>query len=279
MAEQLPTSSQPVPSAVGPRGRLAVSPDALFAYGTLQFPGILSALLRRVPEHAPGTVTGWRVAALAARTYPGIVPASQATATGILVTGLTPGEWRLIDTYEDDSYELRQLTLSDEEFGREAKQAESATFVAHVRWATAGGRTAQNTHPFAMHGRIMAHNGGFRRGDSRAAGPPDPGPRAKSEHRHVKVVNYPTHPMSGSRGSGCGTRPDAARTQAMSSARSAGRPGTYRRAISSSRIAAVIASPAAVAMLSRPSASVRSSPCTTASTTRLGTNSPSRISA
>jgi predicted glutamine amidotransferase len=49
----------------------------------------------------------------------------------------------------------------DEEFIHEAKQAESATFVAHVRWATAGGRTVRNTHPFAMHGRIMAHNGGF----------------------------------------------------------------------------------------------------------------------
>jgi len=49
----------------------------------------------------------------------------------------------------------------DEEFIREARQAESATFVAHVRWATAGGRTAQNTHPFTMQGRIMAHNGGF----------------------------------------------------------------------------------------------------------------------
>jgi predicted glutamine amidotransferase len=30
-----------------------------------------------------------------------------------------------------------------------------------VRWATAGGRTVQNTHPFAMQGRIMAHNGGI----------------------------------------------------------------------------------------------------------------------
>ncbi len=50
---------------------------------------------------------------------------------------------------------------SDPEFIREAKQGESATFVAHVRWATAGGRTTANTHPFAMHGRIMAHNGGF----------------------------------------------------------------------------------------------------------------------
>ncbi len=49
----------------------------------------------------------------------------------------------------------------DREFTREAKRAESVTFIAHVRLATAGGRTAHNTHPFAMHGRIMAHNGGF----------------------------------------------------------------------------------------------------------------------
>src|ERR1700739_1781709 len=41
--------------------------------------------------------------------------------------------------------------FSDEEFAREAQQAESATFVAHVRWASTGGRTVQNTHPFAMH--------------------------------------------------------------------------------------------------------------------------------
>jgi predicted glutamine amidotransferase len=51
--------------------------------------------------------------------------------------------------------------FGDPEFLREAKQATATTFVAHVRWATAGGRTAQNTHPFAMQGRIMAHNGGF----------------------------------------------------------------------------------------------------------------------
>jgi predicted glutamine amidotransferase len=51
--------------------------------------------------------------------------------------------------------------FSDEEFIHEAREAESSTFVAHVRWATAGGRSVQNTHPFAMDGRIMAHNGGF----------------------------------------------------------------------------------------------------------------------
>jgi predicted glutamine amidotransferase len=51
--------------------------------------------------------------------------------------------------------------FADQEFIREARQASSATFIAHVRWASTGGRTVQNTHPFAMHGRMMAHNGGF----------------------------------------------------------------------------------------------------------------------
>ena len=50
---------------------------------------------------------------------------------------------------------------TDAEFVREARQARSVTFVAHVRYATAGSRTLANTHPFTMRGRIMAHNGGF----------------------------------------------------------------------------------------------------------------------
>ncbi len=49
----------------------------------------------------------------------------------------------------------------DAEFIREARQAESSSFVAHVRWATTGGRTVRNTHPFVMDGRAMAPNGGF----------------------------------------------------------------------------------------------------------------------
>ena len=51
--------------------------------------------------------------------------------------------------------------FADEEFRREAKRARSVTFVAHVRYATAGNRTLANTHPFTMGGRIMAHNGGL----------------------------------------------------------------------------------------------------------------------
>ncbi len=51
--------------------------------------------------------------------------------------------------------------FTDQKFLREARQARSVTFVAHVRYATAGRRTLANTHPFTMRGRIMAHNGGF----------------------------------------------------------------------------------------------------------------------
>src|SRR5215475_12642116 len=54
-----------------------------------------------------------------------------------------------------------EAAFRDAEFIREAKQARSPVFVAHVRWASVGGRTLQNTHPFAMRGRIMAHNGGL----------------------------------------------------------------------------------------------------------------------
>src|ERR1022692_1794896 len=62
--------------------------------------------------------------------------------------------WPILDKQPEPAF-------GDKEFIREAKQATSTTFVAHVRLATAGGRTAANTHPFAARGRIMAHNGGF----------------------------------------------------------------------------------------------------------------------
>ena len=51
--------------------------------------------------------------------------------------------------------------FGDTEFIHEARHASSTAFVAHVRLATTGGRQVVNTHPFAMDGRIMAHNGGF----------------------------------------------------------------------------------------------------------------------
>jgi predicted glutamine amidotransferase len=47
----------------------------------------------------------------------------------------------------------------DPDFGNTARHMRSATFVAHVRHASTGGRTYENTHPFADGDVVFAHNG------------------------------------------------------------------------------------------------------------------------
>ena len=85
----------------------------LFVYGTLLFPDVLEALLGRVPAMAPAHAAGWRVAALPGRLYPGLVAHRQATASGMVITGLELGERRLLDAYEDTGYRLTAIDLAD----------------------------------------------------------------------------------------------------------------------------------------------------------------------
>jgi glutamine amidotransferase len=47
----------------------------------------------------------------------------------------------------------------DRDFAQEARHVQSATFVAHVRFASTGGLVPRNTHPFSQDGRLFAHNG------------------------------------------------------------------------------------------------------------------------
>jgi glutamine amidotransferase len=47
----------------------------------------------------------------------------------------------------------------DQEFAQQARELESRTFVAHVRYASGSPVTPENTHPFEQEGRVFAHNG------------------------------------------------------------------------------------------------------------------------
>ncbi|MFD8389063.1 class II glutamine amidotransferase [Streptomyces sp. NPDC059680] len=47
----------------------------------------------------------------------------------------------------------------DRAFAREAREVESATFLAHIRYASTGGLDVRNTHPFDQDRRLFAHNG------------------------------------------------------------------------------------------------------------------------
>ena len=52
--------------------------------------------------------------------------------------------------------------FEDATFTREARHISSTTFVSHIRYATTGAHTVPNTHPFAIDGRVFAHNGVLR---------------------------------------------------------------------------------------------------------------------
>lgn len=60
----------------------------------------------------------------------------------------------------------------DAAFATAAHDVRGTTFVAHVRYASTGGLTVENTHPFLQDGRLFAHNGvltGLDRLDARLA--------------------------------------------------------------------------------------------------------------
>jgi len=92
--------------------RLDAGAPALFAYGTLRVDAVLRALLGRVPDSRQDTLTGWRVARLTGRVYPGLVPDPAGSATGRLLTGLGAEEWELLDRYEGEEYERRPVLLA-----------------------------------------------------------------------------------------------------------------------------------------------------------------------
>jgi glutamine amidotransferase len=68
-----------------------------------------------------------------------------------------------LGTFDDDGTPLVSkqplAAYEDQAFEREAKEVRSHTFVAHVRYASTGGLTPENTHPFEQAGRLFAHNG------------------------------------------------------------------------------------------------------------------------
>lgn len=68
-----------------------------------------------------------------------------------------------LGTFEPDgSVDVDKAPLAAyvaELYAREAREERSTTFLAHVRYASVGELTYENTHPFVLDGRIFGHNG------------------------------------------------------------------------------------------------------------------------
>ena len=68
-----------------------------------------------------------------------------------------------LGTFDDQGHPIVSkqplAAYEDQKFAQEAREVSSRTFVAHVRYASTGAVSPENTHPFQQRDRLFAHNG------------------------------------------------------------------------------------------------------------------------
>lgn len=84
----------------------------LFAYGTLQIPEVLQAVIGGERRGTPALLSGFRRFCVPGKPYPAIVAEPGAAVPGLLYAGLSAAELELLDYYEGELYERRQLTVA-----------------------------------------------------------------------------------------------------------------------------------------------------------------------
>ena len=84
----------------------------LFAYGTLMFAPVIRSVIGRVPEGCPGAITGYRRLEVLGQSFPGLIRADGAgKVEGILYSKISELEWQRLTAFEDDFYELEEVSV------------------------------------------------------------------------------------------------------------------------------------------------------------------------
>lgn len=107
--------------------------EALFAYGTLQFPDIMAAVTGRERTGKWAVLDGYARFGIRDEPFPGIVPSEPHRVEGVLYTGVTPAERRRVDIFEGDPYHRETVTVRLPEDGT---WMEAITYVIRPRWRT-----------------------------------------------------------------------------------------------------------------------------------------------
>ncbi|MBI3443979.1 MAG: gamma-glutamylcyclotransferase [Magnetospirillum sp.] len=87
----------------------------MFIFGTLMDPHVREAVLGRNPAGLnleAGRLEGWRLAHVAGRAYPMLIPHPTGRVEGILLHGLTDEDRRRLDYYEGDEYVCVELEIA-----------------------------------------------------------------------------------------------------------------------------------------------------------------------
>lgn len=83
----------------------------LFAYGSLQLPEVVEAVLDRRLAGAPATLAGWVRRRIAGRSYPGIAPDPHASTSGVLYRDIDAATFALLDRFEGEAYARRTVEV------------------------------------------------------------------------------------------------------------------------------------------------------------------------
>lgn len=83
----------------------------LFVYGTLQLPEKTSDIIGRMPVTIGARLYGYRCGVVARANFPGIVPHTDSSVPGLLLSGLNRDELRQLDIYEGELYRRIQVQV------------------------------------------------------------------------------------------------------------------------------------------------------------------------
>jgi gamma-glutamylcyclotransferase (GGCT)/AIG2-like uncharacterized protein YtfP len=89
----------------------AIMVSALFVYGTLECGEVVEALTGALPRSLDAVAQGYRRGMLAERRYPGIVLDDEAEVVGRVYFDLDDASMAVIDSFEADEYERREITV------------------------------------------------------------------------------------------------------------------------------------------------------------------------
>lgn len=91
----------------------------VFVYGSLMSSEVLKALLGRIPLSREGVLYGYNRRFLQDRCYPAIYADAHSAVSGKILSDLTPAECKLLDAFEDDCYELKEVEIVLDKSGTE----------------------------------------------------------------------------------------------------------------------------------------------------------------
>lgn len=88
------------------------APDCLFAYGTLEEPSVLKAVVGKEFGHKEAFLDGYACFRLKGAAFPGIIQASGESTEGTLYVAVDDRSLALVDCYEGDLYERREVVIT-----------------------------------------------------------------------------------------------------------------------------------------------------------------------